>query len=275
MHTSSANGLQARRLAGAARAQPAQPWQLAELGDLLGSADVDHGRLVRAVENDTGLTTKLLQLSNSGFFGPRPKNASVAAVVNAMGTPTIHALAAASSAHWSSVAWASSTETYLRTVWRHTVATALLVQDLASPAHRPHAHAAALLQDVGRLAVISSSPKAAGEPVDLTATAGDGVPFRDVGIELLHLWGLPTPIVAAVAERDAPHEPSEAGLGVSGSLRAAHLLVQQTDARDPSQAQHDEELDALLAHPQMAARGIDWRQAARDAAVRADERLAG
>jgi hypothetical protein len=157
----------------------------------------------------------------------------------------------------------------MRTVWRHAVATALLVEQVASPAHRPHAQAAALLQDVGGLASIGASPTT----LDPTATGRDRVPFRDVGVELLHLWGLPSPIVTAVAERDQPHEVAESGLGVSGALRAAHLLLQQTDSADPSGGEHDDELRRLLTHPQMAARAVDWHQAAREASKRAEERL--
>lgn len=273
VRTSSAHGASARRIAGAARALPSLPQQDAELAGLLSAAEVDHDRLLDALVQNIGLTTKLLQLSNSGFFGPRPKNASVAAVINAMGTPTIHALVTASTAHWASVNWGPATEAYMRTAWRHAVATALLAEQVASPAHRPHAQAAALLQDVGRLASIGASPATIDDTVDLSATGRDGVPFRDVGVELLHLWGLPSPIVTAVAERDVPHEPAESGLGVAGALRAAHLLVQQTDSRDPSVGEHDDELGRLLSHPQMAARGVDWRQAAREASARAEERL--
>jgi HD-like signal output (HDOD) protein/CheY-like chemotaxis protein len=273
VRTSTAHGVPARRIAGAARALPSLPQLDAELAGLLGAAEVDPDRLVGAVVQNIGLTAKLLQLSNSGFFGPRPKNASVAAVINAMGTPTIHALVTASIEHWASVAWGPATESYMRTVWRHALATAVLVEQVASPAHRPHAQAAALLQDVGRLVSIGASPATVDDTVDLTATGRDGVPFREVGVELLHLWGLPSPIVTAVAERDATHQPTESGLGVAGALRAAHLLLQQTDSRDPSNGEHDDELEQLLAHPQMAARGTDWRQAAQEASARAEERL--
>lgn len=273
VRTSPAHGVQARRIAGAARALPALPRQDAELADLLGAAEVDHDQLVGAVIQNIGLTAKLLQLSNSGFFGPRPKNASVAAVINAMGTPTINALVTASSEHWAPATWGPAGEEYVRTVWRHAVTTALLVEQVASPAHRPYAQAAALLQDVGRLASVGASPATIDDTVDLTATGRDGVPFRDIGVELLHLWGLPSPIVTAVAERDLTHEVADSGLGVTGALRAAHLLVQQTDSRDPSVGEHDAELGRLLAHPQMAARGADWHQAAREACAKAEDRL--
>ncbi|MDR7275321.1 response regulator [Catenuloplanes atrovinosus] len=267
VRTSAAHGRRARRIAGAVRWLPALPRQDAELAGLLGAAEVDHDRVIDAVVQHIWLSAKLLQLSNSGFLGSRSKNASIAAVIGAMGVSTIQGLFGAASAQDAPVGWTPATEAYVRTVWRHAVATALLVEQVASPAHRPYAQAAALLQDVGRLAALN------GDAPDPAAAGHDGLPFRDVGVELLHLWGLPAPIVTAVAERDLPHEPAESGLGVTGALRTAHLLVQQTDARDPSAGRRDDELARLLAHPQLAVRDTDWRRAAQAASTRAGDRF--
>jgi HD-like signal output (HDOD) protein len=265
IRTSDEHATQARRIAGAARALPTLPRQVADLTALFGPAEVDHAALVAAVVHDPGLTAKLLQLSNSAFLGARPKNASVEAVINTLGAPTIHALVTASAEHWSAMAMTEVTEGHLRQVWRHAVATAGLAVAVASPAHRPYAQAAALLQDVGQLAALGRGGPA-GPDVD-------GVPQREVGVELLHLWGLPAPIVGAVAERDLSVAPSGAGLGVAGALRVAHLLVQQTDARDPADDGHVEELSHLLAHPQLAAQGTDWPSRAQEAVDRADRWL--
>jgi HD-like signal output (HDOD) protein len=266
VRTSDEHATQIRRIAGATRALPTLPRQVADLTTLFGSAEIDPSALVTAVVHDPSLTAKLLQLSNSAFLGARPKNASVEAVVNTLGAPTIHALVTASAAHWSTVALTEATQECLRQVWRHALAAAAVTVVVASPAHRPYAQAAALLQDVGRLAAIGGDGP--------EATPNDaGVPSREVGVELLHLWGLPAPIVAAVAERDQPVAPSSAGLGVAGALRVAHLLVQQTGAGDAADGAHAEELARLLAHPQMTAQGADWRRLAQEATDRADEWL--
>ncbi|MDP9793086.1 CheY-like chemotaxis protein/HD-like signal output (HDOD) protein [Catenuloplanes nepalensis] len=273
VRTSPAHGERSRRIAGAVRVLPALPQQDAELAGLLGAAEVDYDRLVDAVVQHIGLSAKLLQLSNSGFFGPRPKNASIAAVISAMGIMTIKDLVSAGSAHWEPATWHPAADASVRSVWRHAVATMLLVEQVASPAHRPHAQAAAMLQDVGRLSAIGAPHETLDAPGDPAGTDCAGVPFRDIGVELLHLWGLPSPVVTAVAERDLPHEPAESGLGVAGALRVAHLLVQQTDSRDPADGQHDDELARLLSHPQLAARGVDWRQTACAASARAAQHL--
>lgn len=248
----------ARRIAGAVRSLPPLPEHLDRITELLGSADGDLSRVVHAVLLDAGLTGKLLQVANSGFFGPRPRNASVDAVVSATPVSTIQALVEASRRQWSGVSWPADAEAQMRAVWRHAVATASLVGSIATPAHRPYAQAAALLQDVGSLAWL-----AAGSPelAEVTVT--------DVAVELLRLWGLPAPIVAAVAERDTPHVPPSAGLGVSGAVRAAHLLVCGTGPAARSTPDAEAELELLLAHPQLATHSMDWREAAEAALEKA------
>jgi HD-like signal output (HDOD) protein len=267
--TSGLHGTEARRIAGMACSLPTLPAQVAGLSAALAEQGSDAGRLRHAVALDTGLTAKLLQLSNSAFFGARPRNAGIAAVVTAMGVPTIQALVTAAAARWSPTEWDTETERYLHLSWRHAVATACLVESVASPAHRPYAHAAALLQDVGALAALAGVAGGIRHKVDLAARTCEGTPFRDVGVELMHLWGLPTPVATAVAERGLSHEAAEAGLGVTGAVRIAHLLIQGTESRDAADGTHDEELRALLAHPQMVARACDWIAAAEASSERA------
>ena len=272
--TSGSHGSEARRIAGTACSLPTLPTQVAELIAALAEQESDVARLPQAVALDTGLTAKLLQLSNSAFFGARPKNAGIAAVVTAMGVPTIQALVTATAAHWSSTDWDPDTERYLRLARRHAVATACLVESVASPAHRPYAHAAALLQDVGALAALAGVAGGVRHDVDLSAGTCEGLPLREVGVELMHLWGLPTPVATAVAERDLPHTAAAPGLGVSGAVRVAHLLIQRTGSSVTEGGEHDQELQALLAHPQMVARCVDWAKEAEVSSERAGTWLA-
>jgi hypothetical protein len=60
---------------------------------------------------------------------------------------------------------------------------------------------------------------------------------------------------------------------VAGAVRAAHLLLQETASRDPSDGTHEDELEALLAHPQLAIQPVDWRAAAAAASERATRRF--
>jgi hypothetical protein len=89
-------------------------------------------------------------------------------------------------------------------------------------------------------------------------------------VELLHLWGLPPPIVTAVAQRDMVQSPEPSGLGVAAAVRTAHLLIQRTASACPTGGGHEDELAQLLAHPQLRARDVDWRRAADEASHHAE-----
>jgi CheY-like chemotaxis protein len=257
-----------RRLAASVPCLPTGPDPGAVMDALL-RPDADLAAAIRAATHNIGLAAKLLQLSTSRFFGARPRNSSVESIVGALGVPMVQRVAAAGSQVWPADPWRPGTADLLAATWRHAVATAYLVERVASPASRPYAHAAALLQDVGRVVCLAVAD---GDTADVDVAAGtrDGAAFRDVGVELLHLWGVPPPVVAAVAQRDAPQRPDATGLGVAGSMRAAHLLIQRTGAADPHAGRHDAELASLLAHPQLQARPTDWPEAAEEAAWRAE-----
>lgn len=268
IRTSSAHQREARRIAGGVRAIPTLPEHNDGIVSLL-APDANLSYAVQTAMHDIGLTAKLLQLSNSRFFGSRPRNSSVESIVNAMGVPMVQAVAGAGHVLRSTVAWDPEIEQHLRTAWRHAVATACLVDFVASPANRPHAQAAALLQDVGRLVCLAMVGDERESAVDLVAETRGGVPFRDVGVELLHLWGLPPPIVTAVAQRDVAQSPGLSGLGVGAAVRTAHLLIQETGSACPAPGARIEELAQLLSHPQLKAQDIDWRRAADEASRQA------
>ncbi|NJC74267.1 HDOD domain-containing protein [Planosporangium thailandense] len=269
--TSTMHGVETRRLAGAVRSLPTLPAHIERLTALSGAADVEFADVAAVASRDIGITAKLLQLSNSAFFGARARVTSVDSAISALGLPTIHALVNAGQLLWSAEQWGPAVERDLDVIWRHAVATAHLVGAMASPANRPYAQAAAMLQDVGRLVRLTATGMIPNQAVDLSATDCQGVSCREVGVELLHLWGLPYPIVAAVAERDLEHRPPSSGLGVTAAVRAAHLLIQQTEARQPGVDAHDDELAELLNHLQLTAQPTDWRRLADEAAAQAGQ----
>jgi CheY-like chemotaxis protein len=267
-----------RRRAGAVRSLPAPQPHIDRLTALVGPPAGELSTAVQAVSHSIGLTAKLLQLSTSPFFNTRSRVASLDSVVNALGLPTVQALIGTGQVLWCSPAWGPAVEAQLAGTIRHAVATCYLIDALASPGNRPYAQAAALLQDVGRLVWLAGAQATGAESAGArntgaqdTGAEGSDADCRDVGVELLRLWGLPAPIVTAVAERDATHRPSSAGLGISAALRTAHLLIQRTESRDPHAGTHGDELAHLLSHPQLAAAPTDWGRAAEEAFTRAGQ----
>lgn len=250
-----------RTTAGAVHCLPILPQQLDRVTRALADRDLPFPDVVEAVANSIGLAAKVLQLANSSFFCTRSRVSCLSYAVTALGVPMVQALVEAERAPWSVPAGCTSAELLdLSAQSRHAVASARLVAQLASPASAPYAHAAALLQDAGRLALLVAG-RGGGVAAGGTGADGVGPPARpqDVGAHLLHLWGLPRPVVLAVTDRYAVHDPDAHGLGVSAALRAAHLLLQDTACADPHEGAHEAELGVLLRHPQLTADGVDWR----------------
>jgi HD-like signal output (HDOD) protein len=248
-----------RRVAGSVRCLPVLPTQMERLTATLAGSDVQLPTVIDAVSNSIGVAAKLLQLANSSFFGARQRVTSLSYAVTSLGLPTLQALMTSDPELWA--VGADSPD--LLPVWRHSIACARLVHDLASPGNAPYSQVAALLQDAGRLGPLSASGAHGGQD---PAATGRGPHSNEIGAELLHLWGLPRPIVVAVRDRYLPQEQHPYGLGVGGALRAAHLLLQETACADPYDGTHADELDLLLAHEQLTSGGDDWRRRADQAA---------
>lgn len=280
--TTTGRTAQLRHIAGGVRSLPilAQAGQRLQL--TLNTPTATLSDAVDAVRDSPALTAKLLQLSNSTFFGSRPRVASVGYALTSLGLPTVQALVSPARLRADLPDLDEPLARALDASQRHAVAASRLAAALATPAHAQYAEAAALLQDVGRLACLLAAPdrQVAGTPRSetfaLDADGAEPAELRccDVGAELLHLWGLPRPIVNAVAQCYAPHEAAASGLAVAGTVRAAHLLLQETEARDPLGTADEDELAQLLEHPQLQAREVDWRKVAAEAAAVAVRRCA-
>lgn len=248
-----------RSAAGAVHCLPILPKQLERLTGTLAVPDVALPEVVEAVTNSIGLAAKVLQLANSNFFCTRKRVTSLPYAVTALGMPVVQALLTTDLTYWDVPAGAALEQRQqLDAVWRHSVASAKLVRELASPGNAPYSEAAALLQDAGRLALMSARDGGAQWGTSSTESA-DTPHTNDVGAHLLALWGLPRPIAVAVADRYVAQDPEPHGLGVSGALRTAHLLLQETDCADPYDGVHEDELVALLRHPQLTSDDTDWR----------------
>jgi HD-like signal output (HDOD) protein len=248
-----------RRVAGSVRCLPVLPLQMERLAGALAAPDIELPAVIEGVNNSIGVAAKLLQLANSSFFGARQRVTSVSYAVTSLGLPTLQALMTSDPELWG----VGDDTPDLLPLWRHSIACARLVRDLASPGNAPYSEVAALLQDAGRLGPLSAWGNPGGPDAD---TGAGALHSNEIGGELLHLWGLPRPIVVAVRERYQRQQQYPYGLGVGGALRAAHLLLQETVCADPHDGTHEDELEGLLAHEQLTSAGHDWRRRAQQAA---------
>jgi len=223
-----------RELVGGKESLPSIPEVYFEILDALAEPDCPVERIGQIVASDPGLTTKLLQLVNSAFFGFAHEVSSAEEATILLGTGTIRSLAL--TLHLFTAFKTPAVEgCSLEQIWSHSLRVARLARRIAmleggDEGLAEQAFTAGLLHDVGKL--VLAERKAAPYLELVVRARKEGRPLMDVeaealpathpevGAYLLDLWGLPMPLVEAVAWH---HRPSQAGSSGFSALTAVHV----------------------------------------------------
>jgi HD-like signal output (HDOD) protein/CheY-like chemotaxis protein len=182
-----------------------------ELSEQIESPTASIERVATIVARDVGMSAKVVQLVSSGFFGTPQRVSSPAQAVKLLGLETFKAMLASYSAfHTDST---SDQEESLRALAAHSLAVAEAAKQIAETLTDDRtligdAYLAGFLHLIGTLVVAGRNQ---GEP--------------DPGGYLAALWGLPNPVVQAIAHyrtpRNCPDPPSVplAAVHVANALR--------------------------------------------------------
>lgn len=233
---------QLRLLAGGVEGLPCLPGTLASLTAQLagdGGPSDGPGRLAAA---DPGLAARLLQLVNSSFFGCRRAVADPAEAARLLGPERLRELAAAGAfpaLRRPADAWFQPEE-----LWRHSVEVSRLARLVATglglPSDQVEAAASAgLLHDAGQLLLASHRPHEHGALARVMRDEGDALQERrllgathgEIAAYLLGLWGLPGPLVEAVAWHHEPRRGHGRGLRPLVCVHIADALACEADGR--------------------------------------------
>ncbi len=191
---------------------PAAPRQYLALTALLRDPDATAAKIAEVVAQDPTVAARVLRLSNSAFYSGGREITDLRSAVTRLGQNTLRQLVLASEVF---SAGPEADELRDRALRISQLAGKLLAgpsADLAATA--------GLLAEVGLLL-----PKSA--ELDPATT-----PYSTTGAYLLGLWGLPGPIVEAVAFHDRPARV-RGSFWVAGAVHVAAALV---NGREPDQA---------------------------------------
>ena len=223
-----------KRLAGGIRSLPVLPAIYTELMQELKSEDPSLERAGEIVAKDMGLTTKILTLVNSAFFGlGRPiAHPSEAAVF--IGTETLRALVLSLQV-FSQFSQVQLKEFSVENLWKHSWTIGVLARRLcefeeAGRETTDEAFIAGLLHDVGKLVMAVNHPAQLEENIRqarqkrLSLWEQEYQVFNashaELGGYLLGAWGLPSGVVDAVAFH---HRPGHARHQKFSALTAVHV----------------------------------------------------
>ena len=258
-----------RTLVSRLRTIPSLPAIYQEVTAVLNSGDPSVAQIEKIISRDVSMAAKILQMANSAFLGACGRVSNLLHAISLIGIETIRTLVL--SLHvFSQFDSNSDVAAYLPALWDHSMETAKLARRIAQAENSPKAmleesFTAGLLHDLGKIVFLAEMPAdyrpilAEAKPSSVISLELSrlGCTHAQVGAYLLSLWGLPMPLVRAVAYH---HFPLESGEPQFCSLTAAHVADALASANDPSPVNRDIELDLLyLDQLGLGARIDPWR----------------
>lgn len=196
-----------------------------------GSADI-----ARVISEDPGLTSRLLRLVNSGFFGFSQPIESVAKAVTVVGTAQIRDLALATSVI-SAFDQLPREVIDLEAFWLHSLACGVTARVIASRKGADNVErffVAGLLHEIGHLVIVAGAREQARAVAERVAATGApwieceqavmGTDHTEVGGALMIAWNLPESLQQAVTWH---HDPFRGGryIGEASAVHVAEVMA--------------------------------------------------
>jgi HD-like signal output (HDOD) protein len=262
-----------KKLVGQMTRLPSIPTLYMEIVDKANQPDAPLEDVARIIARDPGMTAKILKLVNSAFFGLRRELSSTEEAVAYIGLDTIKSLVLSLHA-FSQFAHADAGGLTMESLWAHSLNVAARAKQIAQleQADRKavdEAFAAGMLHDIGKLVLAANMPELFAQSVRLAKANGLefyqaeiqvlGASHADIGGYLLGLWGLPVPVVEAIALHHQPGLMPQPSFGPLTIVHAADALVWEGPAA--ASAMGRQQLDAAyLAAVGMTERVAVWRE---------------
>jgi HD-like signal output (HDOD) protein len=238
---------QLKQLASRVSSLPTLPALHQQLTAELAKEEPSVERVAEIISKDVGMTSKILQLVNSAFFGLAESAANPLDAVFYLGLSTIRALVLSVhvfSQFDSNSIKCFSVEQLAQHCWRTgLIAKKIAVMERADPKLDDQCFLAGLLHDVGRLVMAAGlSEQYAGvvaraseskRPLWQVEREEFGATHAEVGAYLLGLWGLPNPVVEAVALHHRPCDSAVRGFSAVIAVHVADALAHQNAGSDP------------------------------------------
>ncbi len=203
-----------REVVGDVQALPARPKVFAKVSAMLADERTNMQDLAKVVEQDIAISAQVLHTVNTAFFASAVRVNTVRDAVTRLGGKVLKGIVLASEVAESFQA-PPGCDLDLDAVHKHSLQVANLANSLVPDRKmREDAFLAGLLHDVGVLVLASRLPdyiseaertaRAEGVPLHEVELRSRAVSHAEVGAYLLGLWGMPYPVMDAVAQHHRP-----------------------------------------------------------------------
>jgi HD-like signal output (HDOD) protein len=219
---------------------PALPSVVAELNQVLANPDCSMKEIAGVIGRDPALCAKILQLVNSSFFGLPQKTASLEHAVSYLGIDVLTGFTMTIEIEGLARDHPRIPGFTLEHEYDHSIRTARIARQIGTPLGiGQDSYIAGMLHDVGRLVLAARAPdllkatfeEAARSARPLVTVEEEilGVTHAELGGYLLGLWGLPLPIVEAVAFHHRPDHVVPTSIDLLGVVHVADFLADDLD----------------------------------------------
>jgi HD-like signal output (HDOD) protein len=251
-----------RSMVGALGDLPALPRTYAALNSALADPDSSLLKIAGIIEQDIGISAKILQLANSAFFGTSQPVANIQTAVGYLGLNALKCLVLSVEIFKVFKPRTQVPGFSLDAMQRHAQLTTHIVSRLPVPKHfMDVALVSCMLHDVGKLIQAWKLPERFAETIKKSAEdrvplyrveeGAHGFSHAEIGAYLLGIWGLPYPVVETVALHHSPNRVPRQGFDAIAAVYVANLLAHRIepvpDSEDPESdfAQFEQDLESL------------------------------
>jgi HD-like signal output (HDOD) protein/ActR/RegA family two-component response regulator len=258
-----------------AESLPSPPGTLIELMAALDDQDASAQSVSRIIERDPAATAKVLHLVNSSIYSAGRKIGNVGQAVALLGLDIVRGLVLVHDLIRTFDVGAALPPGWIDGFTEHSIETSRLARMLAAGAEwESYAFTAGLLHEVGQLMQAASRPAefqrvltawqesadSEDDPENRMLCTFERAAFDtshlESGVNLLGMWGLPTPVIEAVAGHVATEQPLTTGDPAS-AVRMACAIVESELGRVCGPVL---EIDETKWDDRVAARVSQWRR---------------
>ena len=225
---------------------PSDPDVYTRIMTMLDQPEVFAQEIGPVIEEDLGMTAKILQMVNSAFFGLPRKFTDISQAVVYLGSKTFKSLALVGGL-FSSFDPKSRSGVCPKGLSLHSRRVAIIARQIANlegmgKKMAEDAYLAGLLHDVGKLIIADEFPDIYRDPTK-TAHLNDefslkletdalGANHAEIGAYLMGLWGLSVPVVEAIAYHHQPSRCPGSHPVLLGVVHAADILAQYSNEKN-------------------------------------------
>jgi putative nucleotidyltransferase with HDIG domain len=237
-----------RGIVGKLQKLPSLPRVYAQLMNLLSHEQSSASEVAKVIEQDAAMCAKVLQMVNGSFFGQPRQITSIQSAVSYLGFNMIKNLALSVGIFMlggQSKAGGFSLE---RLQAHSMLVSALAMRILKTDKRQAEdAFMAGMLHDLGKIilglelpheyALVAEKSQESNQPQHEVELKTFGVTHAEVGAYILGIWGLPYPVVEAVANHHAPDRVPQKGLDILAAVHVANTLAHEiaSEAGDASE----------------------------------------